>query len=142
MKKITSSLILILNILFLGNLCKAQDYNDLGRTKTEEINILKYNGYKITRIQSVNDGQEVYLAKKANQNQFENVITIDKASETVVGLIWNFENKNRDLIKSMLTDMIPTDNSFTRLENKNGIALMTIDPEKEGHALVIWKKKA
>jgi len=141
MKNLSPALFLTFLFLSLGSLCKAQDYNDLGRAKTEEFSILKFNGYKLTKIQSSDLNQEVYLAKKSNQGQFENIITIDKSSQTVVSVIWNFDSKNMDLIKGLLKDMNPTDTSSTRLENKSGIALMTINPEKEGYDMVIWKKK-
>lgn len=141
MKTWISTIIIFFGIISLGTVCKAQDYIDLGRSKTEEFNILKFNGYKVSKIHSNDDNQEVYMAKRATQSQYDNIITIDKATQTVVGVIWNFDNKNMENIKSLLSDMNPTDSS-SRLENKKGIANITIDPFHDGYGMIVWKKKA
>jgi diadenosine tetraphosphate (Ap4A) HIT family hydrolase len=38
--------------------------------------------------------------------------------------------------------MNPSDNNASHLENKKGIAELTIDPFHDGFAMVVWKKKA
>lgn len=141
MKTWISTIIIFFGIISLGTVCKAQDYNDLGRSKTEELNILKFNGYKVSKIHSNDDKQEVYIAKRTSQSQYDNIITIDKASQTVEGVVWNFNNKKMDNIKSLLSDMTPTDSS-SRLENKKGIANITIDPYHDGYGMIVWEKKA
>ena len=141
MKTWISSIIIFFGILTLGTVCKAQDYNDLGRSKTEELNILKFNGYKVSKVKSSDDNVETYVAKRATQSNYDNIITFDKATGLVVGVIWNFDNKNMENIKSLLSDMTPTD-SASRLENKKGVAMLTIDPFHEGFGMIVWKKKA
>ena len=134
--------VIFFGIVTLGTVCKAQDYNDLGRSKTEEFNILKFNGYKVSKIHSNDDNLETYVAKRATQSQYDNIITINKATGTVVGVIWNFDNKNMENIKSLLSDMNPSDKNASHLENKKGIAELTIDPFHDGFAMIVWKKKA
>jgi len=144
-KAIMKSLILSFLFIFFmgfGMICRAQDYNDLGRTKAEEFKILKYNGYKITKIHSNDMQEEMYLAKRTSQSQYDNIITIDKSTDKVIGVIWDFDTKNLELIKSLLSDMNPTDNTASRLENKKGMALMTPDPFHDGFEMVVWRKKS
>jgi len=142
MKTLITSFFLFIGIMSLSSLTKAQDYNDLGRSKTEEFAILKFNGYKVSKVHSNDENVETYVAKRATQSQYDNIITIDKATQTVIGVIWNFDSKNMEMIKSLLSDMNPTDTSSSRLENKKGIAMVTIDPFHDGYGMIVWKKKA
>jgi len=142
MKTLITSFFLFIGIMSLSSLTKAQDYNDLGRSKTEEFTILKFNGYKVSKVHSNEENVETYIAKRATQSQYDNIITIDKATQTVIGVIWNFDSKNMEMIKSLLSDMNPTDTSSSRLENKKGIAMVTIDPFHDGYGMIVWKKKA
>jgi len=139
---ITTSLA-IFGILTLSQVVKAQDYNDIGRTKEQEFSILKFNGYKMEKIHSNDAGTEIYLAKRPDQkSQYNNVITIDKNTQTVVSVVWNFDQKNFGMIKSLLSDMNATDASGSQLENKKGLAQLTLDPDNHGLGMVVWKKKS
>jgi len=138
---------LFFSLFFFGNLffltASAQDYNDIGRTKKQEFSILKFNGYKLSRLPSSDKQVETYLAKRTNPHyaNFDNIISFDLKTHLVVGVIWNFDHKNYTLIKSLLTDMNPTDSTYSELENKRGKAELLIDPKNQDHGLVIWKKK-
>jgi hypothetical protein len=137
------SLALLVVFTSFSNLLFGQDYNDIGRTKSQEFFILKFNRYKIRRINSANPETETYLAQNINPRyaKYDNIITIDKKTNRVLGVVWNFDYKNFQEIKSLLTDMNPTDSSYSELENKKGKAELSLDPYKQGYGLIIWKKK-
>jgi hypothetical protein len=138
---ITTSLTLI-GILSLNTLVKAQDYNDIGRTENQEIEILHFNGYKIQNIHSDNLNKVIIAKKQDQKNGYVNIITIDKKSEKVVGVVWNFDPRNLIFIKSLLSDMSPTDSTYSQMENKKGIAQLTFDPEHKNSGTIVWKKKS
>ncbi len=143
MKNWITTLLTLIGILILNTESKAQDYNDIGRTKKEELSILKYNGFKVERIYSNIEGKEIYSAKRLNQNsQYENVITFDKKTGLVESVVWNFDAKNYEWIKSLLTDMKPTDSTNSQLENNKGYAQLTLDPINQGSSMIVWKKKS
>jgi|GEM_PF-1158762 len=146
LNKVNKNLISLALCIFFSFFAKellAQDYNDIGRTKTQEFFILKFNRYKIKKIPSTNPDIETYLATSLNPkfSKYDNIITIDKKTNKVLGVIWNFDYKNLQEIKSLLSDMSPTDSSYSQLENKKGKAELSTDPNKEGHGMVVWKKK-
>ncbi len=122
---------------------KAQDYNDIGRTKEQEFKILKFNGYKTEKIPSNDAAVEMFMAmKQGKTNDYKNIISVNKKTHLVTGVIWNFNIVNFEQIKSFLNDMNPTDSTYSRLENSKGIAQVTIDPFHDGEAMVVWKKKS
>lgn len=130
-------------LVFSSKNLKAQDYNDIGRTKIREFQILKFNRYKITKVPSQNPEIESYLAQsiKPKYANFDNIITIDRKTNKVIGVIWNFDYKNIKEIKSLLSDMNPVDSSYSQLENKKGKAEFSTDPGNQGHGRVVWTKK-
>ncbi len=142
MKLRITTLLTLTGILLLTNLCKGQDYNDIGRTKKQEFDILKFNGFTMQKVRSEDPNTEIYLAKRPkSDDRYENIITFNKKTGLVTSVIWNFDVKNTDWIKSLLTDMVPTDSTHSKLENKKGLAQLTVNPYKEGNAMVVWKKK-
>jgi hypothetical protein len=140
MKTITLKLMLL--TLFLGwEVCQAQDYSDLGRTRVEEFKILKFNGYKIIRIHSYDPNVHTFLAKRIHEGPYDNIISIDKATDRVIGIIWNFDSKNLKWIRSLLSDMRLADNFSTLLENNKGYAVISSDPDHQDMGRIIWMKK-
>ncbi len=138
-----TSLFTLIGIFTFGNICSAQDYNDIGRTKKQEFEILKYNGFNVQKIRSEDVKNEIYIAKRLKSDaRYENIISINKKSGLVTSVIWNFDAKNTEWIKSLLSDMIATDSSYSNLENKKGFALLTVNPYKEGNSMVVWKRKS
>ncbi len=137
--------IMLVGFSIIGSIgfCQAQDYNDIGRTKDQEFETLKFNGYKIASIASEEDGVDSYSAiKKDVKSNYINVINIDKVTGLVVGVTWRFNFKDFMFIKSLLVDMVPTDSSYSELENKVGKAKLTKDLMHRGYGKVIWNKKA
>ncbi len=146
MKNWITTLLAIFGILTIGQ-CFAQDYNDIGRTKAEEFKILKFNGYKTEKIRSNDNQSELYIAKKVNSKlksttDFNNFITINKKTGLVVSVVWSFQTGSFNYIKSLLSDMNPTDSTYSQLENNKGIAQVTIDPFHEGDSMIVWKKRS
>ncbi len=143
MKNWIATLLTLFGILILSSTTQAQDYNDIGRSKSEEFEILKYNGYKLSKINSRESDLETYSAKKQDKNNpYDNIICIDKNTQKVVRVIWNFNDKNFQFIKSLLSDMQPTDSTYSELENGKGKAKFTTDKQKQGYGMVVWKKKS
>ncbi len=143
MKNYIQALSTFIVIMILGTVCKGQDYNDIGRTKDQEFSILKFNGYKVVKLHTNDEGFETFEAKKAGATaQFENIIKIDKKTGLVACVVWNFDHKNYNLIRSLLTDMNPTDSTHSQLENKFGKAQLTFDPDHDESGMIVWKKKS
>lgn len=131
MKKLSLNIIPLLSILLFSGKVNAQDYSDLGRTKLEEFRILKFNGYKITKINSYDQNEEMYLAQMENQIELNNIIMIDKSTDLVLGVIWNFNIKNLELTKSLLSEMKSSYPSENRKRNKKEIARLEPVPIPE-----------
>ncbi len=142
LKKINRYILSLIILIGFSLSAKSQDYNDIGRTKEQEFESLKFNGYKVTKVESREDGVETYLAKRSKGlSNYDNYINISTKTGTVVGVIWNFSHKNFTEIKSLLSDMTPTDSSFSEYVNNKGVAKITKDQNKDGYGLVIWNKR-
>ena len=142
MKTWIKTVLCLIGFLFLNKVSEAQDYKDIGRTKYEEFEILKFNGYKISKIESYEDGIDAYLARRPEANaQYDNIIQIDRSTQLVVRVIWNFNHKNFQFIKSLLSDMNPVDSTYSVLVKGNGKAQLTNDQRHPGYGFVVWNKK-